>query len=109
VANYVEGQFGSLSFGSNSALVSLNANLGSKIRFASAQTHPAKLFRIRNGEMTYLNGWANIENYTDRVEQYARQGDQDGDAYLLLDVVTGKVVRSFKLEAPVVAKEVVDF
>jgi uncharacterized protein (DUF39 family) len=85
------------------------AGLGCKIRFENAEAHPAKLFRIRSGELTYLNGWMNVENYTDRVEEYARKDDKDGDAYLLLDVVTGKVVRSFKLEAPVVAKEVVDF
>jgi hypothetical protein len=87
----------------------LTAGLGCKIRFASAQEHPAKLFRIRNGELTYINGWKGVENYTDRVEKDARNGDLDGDAYLLLDVVTGKVVRSFKLQAPVVEKEVVDF
>jgi hypothetical protein len=93
--------------GSNAHFTNLTANLGSKIRFSSAATHPAKLFRIRNGEMAYLNGWMHVESYTDRVEDYARAGDQDGDAYLLLDVVTGKVVRSFKLETPA-QKEIVD-
>jgi hypothetical protein len=88
---------------------SFTADLGSQIRFASAGGYPAKLFRIRNGELTYLNGWSNVQDHMDRVERDARRGDEDGDAYLLLDVMTGKVLRSFALQSPVVEKEVVDF
>jgi hypothetical protein len=97
------------SLGSSLAGPNLTAELGCKIRFVSAQGYPAKLFRIRNGELTYINGWKDVENYTDRVEKDARNGDQDGDAYLLLDVVTGKVVRSFAFRLPVVQKVVVDY
>jgi hypothetical protein len=81
----------------------LTTGLGSKIRLETG------LFRIRNGELTYINGWKDVENYTDRVEKDARKDDQDGDAYLLLDEVTGKVIRSFAFQGPVVQKVVVDF
>jgi hypothetical protein len=91
-------------FGNN---LPLTAGLRARIQFPNADGFPAKLFRIRNGELTYLNGWKNVQDYMDRVEREAGRDDEDGDAYLLLDVMTGNVIASFKLEAPAVKKEVV--
>jgi hypothetical protein len=93
MGSYIDGPFG------------ITAGLGTSIGFVSG--FPTKLFRIRNQEMVLLNSWRDLEGQTGVVERDARKGDQDGDAYLLLNVASGKVIANFKLEAPAVKKEVV--
>lgn len=84
-------------------------SIGQQVRFDFPSTYPAKLLRIRQGVITFLNGWKNVDRNMASVERSARDGDQKGDVYLLLDVVTGEVIRHFKLELPVPAeKEIVE-
>lgn len=83
-------------------------HLDGELRFTLG-SYSIKLFRIRDGKLTLLNGFGTFHpSLYEAAESYARRGDGDGDRYLLLNVDTGKVLSNFKLQAPVAEKEVVE-